>query len=223
MQLNKVTLATNLLAKTKSFYVNLLGARLLSESPQSFSIKIGTSELAFNEINSQHCPLYHFALNIPSNQFQEAKRWVKARLPLNVEDGKDEVFFQNIDAHSLYFNDPSGNVVEFIARHSSGDERSDAFTMDSLISIGEINLTTHETEAIGRQLIEFGIQPSADIHSDGLIFMGSGNAFLLLGKPGRRWYFSDKLAEQHPIRIEMDSVYTIYQDDQGIIRFIHST
>ena len=222
MQLTKVTLATNDLEKMKTFYADVLEAPLLDESSHSFSIKIGASELMFNEIDSERRPIYHFAFNIPSNQFQEAKRWIQSRQPLNVEDGKDEVYFQNIDAHSLYFNDPSGNIVEFIARHASGNERTDAFSMNSLISIGEINLTTKETEAIGRQLIEFGIHPVSDIHSDGLTFMGSGDAFLLLGKPGRRWYFSDKLAESHLIRIEIDSTCTIYQDEKNIIRFIHA-
>ena len=94
MLINKVNLASNSLAKTKAFYLNRLGAKLLGETPNSFSIKIGASELIFTEANSGSKPFYHLAFNIPSNQFKEAKKWITARTPLNREEGVDEVYFR---------------------------------------------------------------------------------------------------------------------------------
>ncbi|MGE7604613.1 VOC family protein [Peribacillus sp. NPDC097675] len=219
MLINKVKLASNSFAKTKAFYLNRLGATLLRETPDSFSIKIGASELSFTETNSGSKPFYHLAFNIPSNQFQEAKRWIKALTPLNTEDGDDEVYFSHINAHSLYFTDPNGNIVELIARHSISPESNEPFSMDSLLAIGEINVTTGDIDGVGQKLIDVNI-PIRDheaLNPDGLTFMGSDGAFLLLGKPGRRWFFSEQYAEIHPLTIEVDFKTEITQDGTGDI------
>ncbi|MGM9957001.1 MAG: VOC family protein [Peribacillus sp.] len=220
MLINKVNLASNSLAKTKAFYLNRLGAKLLGETPNSFSIKIGASELIFTEAKSGSKPFYHLAFNIPSNQFKEAKKWITARTPLNREEGVDEVYFSHIHAHSLYFTDPSHNVVEFIARHSIAPESNEPFSMNSLLSIGEINLTTRDIEGIGQQLINrnIPIRDGESLNPDGLTFMGSDGAFLLLGKPGRRWIFSEQYAEIHPLMIEVDFKTRIIQDGAGETR-----
>ena len=220
MLITKVKIASSSLAETKSFYLNQLGAKLQEESPDSFSIKVGLSELIFKEASNDREPFYHFAFNIPSNQFQEAKRWITALTPLNMEDGDDEVYFSHINAHSLYFTDPSGNIVEFIARHSLSPESNEPFSMDSLLSIGEINVTTRDIIRVGQQLIDVNIPiRDNDLNPEGLTFMGRDGAFLLLGKPGRRWFFSERLAEIHPLLIEVDFKTRITQDATGDIRF----
>lgn len=218
MLINKVYLASNSLDETKAFYMNQLGAKILEDIPHRFSIKVGESTLVFTETPSTKNPFYHFAFNIPSNQFQEAKSWVKARTTLLKEDGNDEVYFENISAHSLYFTDPSGNIVELIARHSSPISNV-SFSMDSLLSIGEINLTVFDIKSIGQQLIDINItiRDNDALNPNGLTFMGSDGAFILLGKPGRRWIFSERHAEIHPLTIEIDAKKSIVQDKNGDI------
>ncbi|MEJ9228003.1 VOC family protein [Peribacillus butanolivorans] len=224
MLIKKVSLIASDIAEMKKFYVELLNAKLLDESHHGFTIKAGASELAFTETKNGSKPFYHFAFNIPSNQFQEAKQWIKARTSLNTEDGDDEVYFSHLNAHSLYFTDPTGNIVEFIARHSIAPESEVPFSMDSLLNIGEINLTTTKIDAIGQQLIDFGISPrdNGTLNPNGISFMGSNGVFILLSKPGRRWFFSDRAAEIHPLTIEVDPGKTIHQDENGNIRFISS-
>lgn len=219
MLINKVYLASNSLDETKAFYLNQLGAKILEDIPHRFSIKVGESALVFTETPSSKNPFYHFAFNIPSNQFQEAKRWVKARTSLLKEDGNDEVYFKHINAHSLYFSDPSGNIVELIARHSFAPESNETFSMNSLLSIGEINLTTFDINSIGQQLIDINIpiRDNGALNPNGLSFMGSNGAFILLGKPGRRWFFSEQYAEIHPLTIEVDAKKSIVQDENGDI------
>ncbi|MFD6441335.1 VOC family protein [Peribacillus sp. NPDC060186] len=224
MLINKVSLIASNIAEMKKFYVELLNAKLLDESHHGFTIKAGDSELVFTETKHGREPFYHFAFNIPSNQFQEAKQWIKGRTTLNTEDGDDEVYFSHLNAHSLYFTDPAGNIVEFIARHSIAPESDVPFSMDSLLNIGEINLTTTEINAIGQKLIDFGIPPrdNGTLNPNGISFMGSNGVFILLSKPGRRWFFSDRAAEVHPLTIDIEPEKTIQQDENGDIRFIIS-
>jgi len=65
-------------------------------------IKIGNSILAFESASPKEQKQYHLAFNIPSNLFKKAKEWIKLYTSLLVEDDSDEVYFETIDAHSLY-------------------------------------------------------------------------------------------------------------------------
>ncbi len=217
MLINKVALYSNELAKTKDFYVTLLGFNLLHETVDSFVIQAGESELEFRQSNVNDNPFYHFAFNIPSNQFKEAKKWTESKVVLNREDDDDEVYFENLDAYSLYFLDPSENIVEFISRRSSPIVEG-AFSPDAILNISEMNITTNDVNSVGHQLIEFGIPVRDDKPlKEQFNFLGSEGSFLLLGCEKRTWFFSDKDSEIHPSTIEVDKGKVIEVDRQGKI------
>lgn len=177
---------------------------------------MGESELEFRKNNLNSKPFYHFAFNIPSNQFSEAKEWAKKKVVLNVEDGEDEVYFSRSNAHSFYFMDPAGNIVEFISRHTTSPESNEPFSIDSILNMSEMNLTTDEVLEVGNQLIEYGISVrDGEALSDGFHFMGENGVYLLLGPSGRRWFFSDLDAEVHPLMLEIDNEKQIEINRQG--------
>lgn len=203
----------------KQFYVNELGFELINSKESSFKIKVGDSELEFQNDPANRNPFYHFAFNIPSNQFKEAKNWAKTKVALNTEEGSDEVYFKQSDAYSFYFLDPSDNIVEFISRQSLSPKSNDIFSAISILNISEINITTHDVLSCGNQLIDFGI-PVRDENSleESFNFMGSKGAFLLLGSEKRKSFFSDKEAKIHPLSIEIDKVKIISMDELGNIK-----
>ncbi|MEI2401241.1 hypothetical protein, partial [Paenibacillus phytohabitans] len=186
------------------FYVGLFGFPLLNEDKNSFRIEVGTSELEFTSENIKGTPFYHFAFNIPSNQFQEAKSWVKERVKLSMEDGDDEAYFSFFSAHALYFNDPAGNIVEFISR-STSEKGTNPFSIESVLNISEIGLTVDNAMSTGNRLIDIGIQQmnNASLSQTSLNFMGdkSKGIYIILNQPGRRWIFSDKVSVVYPIEI----------------------
>ncbi|WP_410983173.1 glyoxalase [Bacillus cereus] len=216
MLINKVILYSNTLEEMRRFYNNSLSFQLIHSDEASFSIQVGESELEFCKSHSNTKPFYHFAFNIPSNQFAEAKEWAKKKVVLNVEDGADEVYFSRSNAHSFYFMDPAGNIVEFISRHTTPSESNEPFSIDSILNVSEMSLTTDEVLKVGNQLIEYGI-PVRDGEelSDGFQFMGENGIYLLLGPSGRRWFFSDLDAEVHPLMIEIDNKKQIEINRQG--------
>jgi len=69
----KVTLYKNKLNEVKGFYEYQLGFRIVEEDESSFMLAIGESQLIFRE--SDRPAFYHFAFNIPGNQFTLAKGW----------------------------------------------------------------------------------------------------------------------------------------------------
>ncbi len=197
----KVTLYTNQLEDMKGFYEYQLGFRIVEENDSSFTLAMGESQLVFQE--SDRAAVYHFALNIPGNQFTLAKSWTSERVTLNRQEGMDEVFYANFDADAFYFQDPAGNVVEFIARRSI--DRMGNFTVDSILNISEVSITTPYVEEVG-ELIEnmnIPVRGSKGIDEKALNFLGRGHAFILLVAPKRIWYFSKQKSETHPLSIEL--------------------
>ncbi|MEB3052578.1 MULTISPECIES: VOC family protein [Bacillus] len=216
MLISRVTLYSNALEEMKDFYLNKLDFQLLHSSEMSFSIQVGESELEFRKNNLNSKPFYHFAFNIPSNQFSEAKEWAKKKVVLNVEDGEDEVYFSRSNAHSFYFMDPAGNIVEFISRHTTSPESNEPFSVHSILNVSEMSMTTDQVLAVGNQLIEYGISVrDGEALSDGFHFMGENGVYLLLGPSGRRCFFSALDAEVHPLLIEIDSEKQIEINRQG--------
>ncbi|WP_298832767.1 serine hydrolase [uncultured Planococcus sp.] len=209
----KVILYTNQLEDMKGFYEYQLGFRIVEEDEASFTLSIGESQLVFQE--SERAAVYHYALNIPGNQFTLAKWWASERVTLNRQEGMDEVFYANFDADAFYFQDPAGNVVEFIARRSV--DRMGNFTVDSLLDISEVSITTPYVEEVGERIEEMDIpvRGNKGIDAKSLNFLGSGHAYIILVAPKRTWYFSKQKSETHPLAIELTNGRQITITEEG--------
>lgn len=208
-----VTLYTNKLKQLKGFYGNVLGLEILATNQDHFTVAIGTTTLTFRESN--RAAFYHFAINIPGNQFTLAKQWTMGKVELNREDGVNEAYYPRFEADAFYFEDPAGNVVEFIARRNV-DKWSD-FSVKSLINLSEVSITTPFVTEVGEQLQDIGIPISGnvEIEPNALNFLGSENTFILLVPQKRRWYFSKRLGETHPLEIEFSKGEHIIISDEG--------
>ncbi|MFE4708211.1 VOC family protein [Peribacillus simplex] len=222
MIINKVTLYSHAWDEMRNFYVDVLGFELLSQTDDVFEMKAGESVLEIKRYHQKEKPFYHFAMNIPTNLFTSAKAWAKSKVELTREDDDDEVYFSYSDAHAFYFLDPSGNIVEFISRHSvSPKSEAKSFSAQNVLCISEINITTDEVRALGNQLISNGVpvRNGEAISEDGLNFMGEHEAgsFLLLGPRKRRWIFSNKESEIYPLSIVINQQLDISMDGKGVM------
>ncbi|KOP69623.1 hypothetical protein AMS59_22100 [Lysinibacillus sp. FJAT-14745] len=219
MEIKSLTLQTDNLQTMKEFYINKLGFLMIAENRDSFQIQTGTSILEFTNRDTVSKPFYHFAFNIPANQFEEAKFWLKNKVQLLTEDGEDEVNFSHLPAQAIYFEDPSGNIVEFIARYGINEESSEPFTINSILNISEIGLIVDDVLKVGKELgkahiFERGHKPLNDKF---LNFMGvrDKGIFIILAHPGRRWIFSDKYSTIFPLQITVDNGKMIIVNDKG--------
>ena len=213
-----VKLYTDKLKQLKGFYGNVLGLTILESGDEFFKLSIGTSTLTFQQ--SSHNTVYHFAINIPGNQFTLAKHWAKERVTLNREDAVDEIYYSRFNADAFYFEDPAGNIIELIARRHV-DKWSD-FSIDSLINLSEVSITTPFVQEVGERLQAIGVHVSGhvDIDPKELNFLGGKDTFILLVPPNRRWYFSKKISITSPIEIELTSGETISISEDGKINIV---
>ncbi|WP_047986573.1 VOC family protein [Ornithinibacillus californiensis] len=218
MEITSVILHTASLKEMRDFYIETLEFPLIKESEVSFRIAVGSSELEFTSESVRGTPYYHFAINIPSNKFHEAQSWAKEKVKLSTEDGDDEAHFSFMDAYAFYFNDPSGNIVEFIARSTSVEEK-EPFSINQVINISEIGLTLEDAISVGNEMIANGIEErfNQPLSSTSLNFMGDKEKgiFIILNQPGRRWIFSDKLSTVYPLEITTSEHHRIRVDSNN--------
>ena len=208
-----VTLYTDQLKTLQRFYMNIMELPLKDRSTQSFTIQIGESELTFQATEQK--AFYHFAINVPGNQFSLIKSWIKNKIPLNREGGRDEVYFRNFDADSIYFEDPVGNVIELIGRRYR--DLFGAPSSKSFLDISEVSLTTYDMTRVGDMIQDAGIPlwRSTEINPHSLNFLGRDDSFIVLVPPGRKWYFSEQISEIHPQEMCLTNGKILTLDSQG--------
>ncbi|MCM3757558.1 hypothetical protein M3197_08650 [Sporosarcina aquimarina] len=218
MEIKLLTLQTTELEKMKAFYTQHLGFIICGENTNGFQIRVGSSILEFTNEKVVGEPYYHFAFNIPANQFQEAKEWLKGKTTLLLEDGEDEADFSFWPAHACYFEDPAGNIVELIARYNENPISESPFTINSILNISEIGLMVKDAPMVGEQFKEIDIFDSDNdpVTNSSLNFMQDHNngVFIILTSIDRRWLFSEKKSKIFPMKITLDEQLVVGVDKE---------
>lgn len=217
MNIQQVTMYASNFEATKQFYLSHLGFPFSLEDENSFSFHVGKTIVTFRKALEGETPFYHFAFNVPSNQFEQAKAWAKSKVKLSTEEGDDEVYFENINAKSIYFEDPAGNIVEFICRLSDSTMSDVPFSASSLQKMSEMSLAIPNKLEAFSLLHAVGIfkRDDEELSPTGLTFMGEPEdaTYLLLVNEGRTWYFSSKQAVSYPLSITLTNGITVSIDD----------
>ncbi|MFS0576305.1 hypothetical protein AB1K83_11765 [Sporosarcina sp. 179-K 3D1 HS] len=211
--IQSATLYTDRLKSLRRFYGFVLGLDVTETADEQFTVRVGTSHLTFKQ--SELPAYYHFAINIPGNQFSMMKYWITERVTLNRDSGRDEVYFSGFDADSMYFEDPAGNIVELIGRR-----KRDLFgdlTKESFLNISEIGIVTPFVTDAGERLMDEGIplRKGTEVDPNGLNFLGREDWYLVLVPPGRTWYFSQSRAATFPLELTWGDAQRISVDPEG--------
>lgn len=201
MEIKKITLYTNQIEKQKQFYHHNLGFTLIRENEELIELQIGKSILAFQY--KQDCSPYHFAMNIPSFQEQEALAWLQKKTKiLNDENENNIQDFDDWNAKAIYFYDPDNNIVEFIARKNLAYQTDRKFTAQSVKEISEIGIPT---DKIAKHYDWLHQQFSLEIYSGTMHrFCAIGNEkglFICIDKNIKKWFPTNDDAHSSPFEI----------------------
>jgi len=201
MHIKAVHLKTNNLPALHEFYAQTLELPINRVDDDYLSIQIGTSELIFTRgIPAQ----YHLAFNVPQNTFLASKVWVGNRTGLiPTVNGQDEMDFPAWDAHSAYFYDSAGNVLEIIARHRLKNDRNMAFGGRSLLNISEVGLGVTNVQATTQLICNTFDLPIFDGEgSDVFSAIGNDDGLLIVVPLGREWFPNSRVdAEDVPLKV----------------------
>jgi catechol 2,3-dioxygenase-like lactoylglutathione lyase family enzyme len=198
MHIRALSLRTRNIDAQRKFYGETLGLTIKHDYDEyGFEVQIGTTELRFwpsrDTSHSKDEPssdLYHFAFNIPENQIEQARDWLLSRAVPLITDGETTIFdFKNWNAHSIYFRDGAGNIVEFIARHRLPNASERPFDTSSILCVSEMGIATDDVRDTVQKITETYNVPVFDgAGSDTFTAMGDDNGLLIVVKTGRVWY-----------------------------------
>jgi len=115
------------LEKMKEFYVDKLGLEFVSEQIGRhvflktdknmlliFNQAVTAAEKETSHGASTPPSMVHIAFEIESDEYEQAKVLLEKN---NIHIEKEIAWENNIKSKSIYFRDPSGNLVEFITRN----------------------------------------------------------------------------------------------------------
>lgn len=201
----------------RPFYAQVLGLPVQDHTRGSIRVKAGATELIFwpSELppastptnpTDKPSPYYHFAFNIPENKLTASKAWLAPRCPiLKRPDGGDEYHFVSWNAHSIYFLDPAGNILEFIARHNLANASPGAFAPADILYASEIALVVDDVRsAADTAKTGLGLDVFANSISDQFAAVGDDHRLLIIVKRGRIWNSGQgRVAEVHPVAAQL--------------------
>lgn len=211
MNFVEVRLPANDIHAQTAFYGDLLGLPIVQRSAGEVHFQVGRSKLVFtqpsplplshpsnNAQEERGYPPQHFAFNIPEHRFDDAKVWLQARCKLVPDAAGNEVFyFENWDAHALYFYDADGNIGELIARHTQPTPHAGAFDASALFCISEVGIVTDKPAATA--MLACG-RLNAHLYrtelNDVFVPVGDEDGLLIIVKTGRLWFSSRVLPAQ---------------------------
>lgn len=204
MIIKQLSLYSNKIEELYKFYTNDLGFRG-NLSDTQFVLKTATnSEIIFNK--SEKAYSYHFAFNIPTNKVYEAHKWLEDRVNLlpEPESGNEIIHFVDWNAHAVYFKDPIGNIVEFIARHDLDNTTTHHFSVRDVLSISEIGAPCNNVlESFEKLHDKLWLQRySGDFEK--FCAAGDEDGLIILTNIDRNWYPTDIKSESCPFEAELE-------------------
>ncbi|MBR9921527.1 MAG: hypothetical protein GYB31_11875 [Bacteroidetes bacterium] len=215
MKIHHLRLYCRKLLQVRNFYAKVLGLEVQSESDQHCSFKIGYSLLEFRK--HKDARPYHFAINIPTNQIDQAKTWLEERTTLLPFEGDPLIDFSAWDAVAMYFYDPDQNIVEFIARQPLNTEVWGNFGPEMLLGISEIGTPTTDMEKTIQSLAPSGIDKFSGSRE---VFYAAGDhegLFIIVDQEKKKWFPVDDPIYPMPFEAQLtikNKDYNIRYDDE---------
>jgi hypothetical protein len=196
------------------FYRDRLALRT-ERATGRLSVFAGDTRITFVENPQALNPFYHFAFNIPENKIVEAREWQLARSPLlPIPDRNramtlppDIVDYSHWNAHSVFFLDPGGNVVEYIARHDLQNATASPFSSRDILGVSEIALIVDDVAAtVGRLRGALALEQYRG-SSDEFAALGDEQGLVLVMRRGRILNFNpasqEKAAKVYPTIVKL--------------------
>lgn len=200
MRIHELRLLTARLAEQKEFYTRTLGLPLVDEQNDLMALQAGETKLIFVQTQEGSEPYYHFAFNITENKLLQAKAWIAERHVNLSKDDADNWYSKSWNSNALYFYDPAGNIVEFIAWHTLANTQEGPFTERDILCVSEIGLVQDNVAAAVTTLREkVRVEIYKGSISEEFAALGDEHGLFILSKRGRTWLASDKSSQVYPV------------------------
>lgn len=184
--ISELRLETHKLSALERFYREELGLPTKRHGDELI-IDAGTTRIVFAPAKEGK-PFYHVAFNIPENKLKSAVQWQKKRTNLVRRNENDVVHFSKWNADSVFFRDPAGNLLEYIARHDLKNATTGDFSTRDILYASEIGLVVDD---IPKTVAAANTHLNLDIYRDNsqsFASIGDEHALLVVVKRDRKWF-----------------------------------
>lgn len=207
MHVRKVTYETARVDALREFYLDTFGLPVIEDAADRFAFAVGETVVEFTRATGDSDPFYHFTWDVPENRFDEAKAWLRDRTALlESPDGEDEVYFEQLDFHSVYYLDPAGNLGELAARHTLETASDRPFDAGSFVRVSEVGMPVGDVRgAVETLAADVGVtrHPELDGCSPVLTPVGDDEGMFPLLREWKEWFMTDRPGRVHPIAVEL--------------------
>lgn len=188
MNITRLELMTTDLQAQRDFYADVLELPVNLTSSR-LEVKAGETDLVFKQAWSDFDGAYHFAFNIPENQYDAAKKWLTSRIALlRDKSGQEDFESKTWDSTSLYFLDAAGNILEFIARHNIQNAVNENFESRQILNISEIGLPSEDVIGLANELCtRLGLSVFKQEPNESFTPVGDDHGLLILPIKDRIW------------------------------------
>ena len=188
MNISHLELSAKDLPAQRDFYANILELPVTLDSA-TLDVKAGETNLVFTQAPSEFMGAYHFAFNIPQNQYQAAKQWIARRIPLlQDKTSKEDFESKTWNSTSVYFLDAAGNILEFIARHTLQNASNEEFDSRQILNVSEIGLPSEDVLELANALVtRLGLSVYQQEPNENFTPVGDENGLLILPAKDRIW------------------------------------
>jgi extradiol dioxygenase family protein len=200
MNITSLELSAKDLIAQRDYYSNVLELPV-NLSAEKLEVQVGKTILIFKQISPDFDGAYHFAFNIPENQYHVAKEWLARRTPILYDkNGKEEFESESWNSHSLYFKDAAGNILEFIARHNLRNAVE-------ILNVSEIGLPSEDVIGWANELctklnLSVFMQEPAETFTP----VGDDNGLLILPIQNRIWMPDSGVpAKLLPVKVQCEA------------------
>jgi hypothetical protein len=165
------------------------------------TVSMGATSVRFLQSAATR-PVYHLAFNIPENKIEQALEWLTSRVQLlpHYRSGQTIIHWPDWNAHSIYFLDAAGNILEVIARHDLHNAAPGPFGPHDFLNLSELGLVVPDPHASMDLLARtFGLATRSVLPGFGAV--GDDQGLFIVSAKDRPWMpTDDRLARPFPAR-----------------------
>lgn len=189
MNITRLELAARDLQEQHEYYANVL-AMPVSLTTGKMEVRAGRTDLIFAQADPDFDGAYHFAFNIPENQIHAASEWLAPRTALlKDERGNDYFHHEGWNSDAIYFKDPAGNILEFIARHDLSNAVDGDFDSGRILNVSEIGLPCEDVVGWADELCtRLGLSVYRQEPNENFTPLGDNDGLFILPAKDRIWY-----------------------------------
>ncbi|WGD37637.1 hypothetical protein [Lysinibacter sp. HNR] len=184
-------------------------------------VTVGWTKLVISGSGAVH-GAQHLAFEIPRNQFEPAKQWLKSRTSLFWDEGADDFEGpESWNSRSVYFEGPDGSVLELIVRRDVPNDKEGTFSGASILGVSEVGVPVTDVSVFEREAQKIGLEPFGP---GGPRFrpLGDENGLLIAVERGREWFPTEYRAvpDRLDIEVDVDGVGEIVANELTRIRVV---